>query len=103
MVILKPSVDQAVVSDSKQWGGYRLTPLSIVSSPASMFYKDFEEIIPENVAYDASKQSEEGYWSPAWSWKRISDEAWTTAERDLRGIFILNTLLAVSRFSHDNQ
>ncbi|MFN8376554.1 MAG: hypothetical protein U0694_27250 [Anaerolineae bacterium] len=96
---LKPAVMKAVVQDPLQWGNYGLTPLSVVSSPQSLFYADFAPLLPANLAYIAQSQAEEGCWSPTWSWEDSSKEGWQAAERDLRGFFTVSNLLLFRCFS----
>jgi len=90
---LTPLVEKMVSRDSSTWGEYGLTPLSVVSTPKSLFYLHFADVIPQNLAYINTQQSEYGYWSPSWSWAFANVTAWNDAERDLRGVITLNNLL----------
>ncbi|GAB4210045.1 MAG: hypothetical protein OHK0022_42300 [Roseiflexaceae bacterium] len=98
LAFVRPAVERSVGRDPGQWGEYGLAPLSVVSSPASLFYPDFADLIPLNIARDAAAQSQEGFWQPPWSWAFASESGWQAAERDLRGMFTLNALLVEKRF-----
>jgi len=98
VTFLAPIV-QTVPNDSAQWGKYGLTPLTVVSTPKSLFYAEFADVIPQNLAYIFAQQAEEGYWSPSWSWAFAHADGWHDAEHDLRGIFTLNNLLFERHFA----
>ncbi|HEU4322337.1 MAG TPA: hypothetical protein VFS21_04225 [Roseiflexaceae bacterium] len=98
LAFVRPAVEHTVGRDPAKWGEYGLTPLTVVSSPRSLFFPDFADLIPLNIARDAAAQSEEGFWQPPWSWAFASEAGWQAAERDLRGVFTLSNLLAEKRF-----
>jgi len=95
---LTPVIEKSVARTSSEWGGYGLTPLTVVSTPKSLFYPDFIQVIPQNLAYIYAQQSEEGYWSPSWSWEFAHADGWRDAERDLRGVITLRNLLYEHHF-----
>lgn len=99
VTFLTPIVKQSVPRDPAQWGDYGLTPLTVVSTPKSLFYAEFADVIPQNLAYIFSHQTDEGYWSPSWSWAFAHADGWRDAEHDLRGIFTLNNLLFERHFA----
>lgn len=99
VTFLTPIMKQAVPRDPAQWGDYGLTPLTVVSTPKSLFYAEFADVIPQNLAYIFSHQADEGYWSPSWSWAFAHADGWRDAEQDLRGIFTLNNLLFERHFA----
>jgi hypothetical protein len=95
---LQPAVMKAVAQNPSDWGTYGLTPLSVVSSPESLFYDDFAALIPENLTYLAGFQTDDGYWSPPWSWESVSPEGWRKAEKDIRGVLTLSNLITFRNF-----
>jgi hypothetical protein len=99
VAFLTPMVENAVPRTPSQWGEYGLTPLTVVSTPQSLFYAHFANIIPQNIAYINAQQADDGYWSPSWSWEFASATGWRDAERDLRGMITLNNLLFNHHFA----
>lgn len=99
IAFLTPIVEKSVPRTPSQWGEYGLTPLTVVSTPQSLFYSHFANIIPHNIAYINAQQTDAGYWSPSWSWEFASATGWRDAERDLRGMITLNNLLYNQLFS----
>ncbi len=95
---LRKIVAQAVHRDPASWGNYGLTPLSVVNIPASPFADLFEKELDVNLDYEITKQPEEGYWSPTWSWEFVSAEAWGQARQEWCGVITLNNLLLFKKF-----
>jgi hypothetical protein len=93
VAFLTPHVEKMVSRLPSQWGGYGLTPLTVVSTPQSLFYPHFADIIPQNLAFIDAQQTEAGYWLPSWSWEFASADGWREAERDLCGVITLGNLL----------
>jgi len=95
---LRRVVDKAVSRDSESWKSYGLTPLSIVASPTSPFANLFEKELPLNLDFEISRQPEEGYWSPTWSWDFASAEGWAQALKDWRSYITLANLRLFQQF-----
>jgi len=100
--ILKPLVISTVASNPSDWNNYGLTPLTIITSPESMFYPELKSLVPANLEYLSKNQTTEGYWSPSWNWESVSKEDWAKAEKDLRGIITLNNLILFQNFEEKN-
>ncbi|MBK9124509.1 MAG: hypothetical protein IPM16_15525 [Chloroflexi bacterium] len=90
-------VDKAVERDPANWPNYTLPPLGIVSSPASPFAHLFEHVLPANLDFMLSWQSEDGGWHPNWNWGYLP-EVWAVAERDWTSVLTLTNLKKLRAF-----
>lgn len=95
---LRKIVNGAVSRDPNTWGGYGLTPLSVVNTPTSPFADLFPTELDLNLDYEIAKQPEEGYWSPTWTWEDVSAQAWAVAKQEWSGVITLNNLLLFKQF-----
>lgn len=100
--ILKPLVISTVACNPLDWDNYGLTPLTIITSPKSVFYPELKSLVSTNLEYLSKKQTKKGYWSPSWDWEFVSKEDWAKAEKDLRGIITLNNLILFKNFENEN-
>ncbi|TWT09253.1 hypothetical protein [Planomicrobium sp. CPCC 101079] len=82
--MLKEMAKENATSDPKKWDSYCLHPVQAVFSPSSDLYDTFKKVIPLNLEYLASKQHEDGYWDPPWTWGQFEVE-WKTAKKNWRG------------------
>ncbi len=95
---LKPIVDRLVVKDPAKWEAYVLTPLEVVTSPASPFAGMLAKEVALNLDFEIEHQQPNGAWSPKWTWGDLYPDAWPQAKRDWSGILTLRTLKALRDF-----
>lgn len=95
---LRSVVDHIVARDPTAWEGYGLTPLSVVSSPASPFAQQLADAIPANLDWVIAHQDADGSWSPTWTWGDMFPEAWPAAKRDWTGVITVNTVRQLQAF-----
>ncbi|NEZ57092.1 hypothetical protein [Adonisia turfae] len=91
-------IDGTIEKNSAAWEGYCLRPLQVIDAPDSPFMAGMEEAVTANLAYEISTQSEEGAWSPTWSWGDMFPDAWQQAHQDWSGVITVETLLVLKRF-----
>lgn len=91
-------VDRIVPRDPTVWEGYGLTPLAVVSSPASPFAARLADAIPANLDWLIAHQGADGSWGPAWTWGDMYPGAWPAAERDWKGVLTVNTVRQLQAF-----
>ena len=79
------AVPLTVTTNPKEWDGYCLLPLEVITSPKSHYMKLFEPaLIEKNLDRIIATQAEDGSWQPSWSWGR-DETAWSLAEREWKG------------------
>ncbi len=81
-----------VAADPTAWGGYVLQPLQAAPNRVAPMGIPLAHLLPQNLDYVIESQSEDGSWSPAWSWFGAYDADWPQAERDWRGVLTLERL-----------
>lgn len=93
---LQKLIQQTVVLDVAQWGGYVAQPLDFVDQPNSLWYQAVAAGIENNFAYWLEKLNSAGYWQPNFSWGEES----ATAQRVTqiwRGVV---SVQRVAKFKH---
>ena len=81
-----------VVTDPRAWGGYVLQPLHVAPNRAAPLGIPLAHILPQNLDHVIQSQSEDGSWSPPWSWFGAYDADWPQAKADWRGVLTLERL-----------
>lgn len=89
---LARAVRATVVFDAAGRGGYGLTPLAAAPSPDAPFASTLGEAVEHNLDYEIGQQSDDGSWSPAWSWGDDYPEAWAAARIEWQGVLTLKSL-----------
>jgi hypothetical protein len=97
MRVVHTAASGAVSRHPDEWAGYTLTPLDVVSSPKSLLYQKYADVIPANIDFIVAQQHSEGYWSPTWSWSD-SRVSWAEVENDLRSLLTGHYLELLRRF-----
>ena len=89
---------QYVARKAEQLRGYSLKPLWLVSSPESPLAAGLEAEVEMNLDFEVEQQSEDGSWSPNFSWGDQYPETWPTARREWQARFTVDTLKALRDF-----
>lgn len=95
---LKDLIVAAVTCDPTQWEGYNLRPLQVVDSPDSPFMVGLEEAVSKNLDYEIESQSDDGSWTPTWSWGDAFPDIWEVACLEWSGVITLEKLFTLKRF-----
>jgi len=95
---LKSVLAAVVVQDPKQWDSYNVKPLTFVHSPQSPFYPELEKAVGANLDYMISTQKSDGGWGLTWSWEDRNPTAWKLAEKEWRGVVVLENLKTLQAF-----
>jgi len=90
-------VRNCVVRDPTEGAGYGCTPLTLVDSPDSFYYKEYRDDLPAELERLIAEQGPDGAWSPNWAWGRYEDE-WETARVEWQGALTLNALRTLRNF-----
>jgi hypothetical protein len=96
-------LDQAfrlVQVESSNWEEYVLTPIGLVDRPDSIFASFFEDSLDANFAYQINLQSDEGCWTPGWSWGGDFPATWAVVETEIKAELTLRFLLQLKRFDY---
>jgi hypothetical protein len=94
---LRKAVRLVVTLDPDKWSGYSVRPLQAVPSPHSPFYDLLQHEVEVNLDYEIRSQTEEGSWTPNWSWGQYED-AWKQAEQEWKGYLTVKTLKSLHDF-----
>ncbi|MBX3064718.1 MAG: hypothetical protein KF726_17175 [Anaerolineae bacterium] len=95
---LKEIALRLVERDPAQWAIYGVQPLTLVSTPDSMFAPLFGDLLEANLDFVIDQLGEDGYWSPNWTWGAQWQEAWEQAKREWSGVMTLNNLRMLRAF-----
>jgi hypothetical protein len=83
----------------QDWEEYCLTPLTIISHPASIYADFFSDILEQNFAFQISRQSDDGSWSPNWSWGGEFTATWRGVETEIKAELTLKFLSQLKQFN----
>lgn len=84
--------ETAVAADPSTWNGYVLLPLQVAPTRAAPMGIPLSHVLPDNLDFVIGSQTEDGSWSPTWSWFGAYPDRWPQAERDWRGVLTLERL-----------
>jgi hypothetical protein len=91
-------INGIVAFEPAQWKEYSLRPVQVVDDPESPFLTGHEESVDANLGYEISSQTEDGSWTPTWTWGDAFPNDWVLACREWTGIITLEKLLLLKRF-----
>lgn len=91
-------LDNCVSMNPENREGYGATPLSVVNSPSSWYYKKYAAVIPVELDELIDQQGEDGSWTPNWTWYQFEEE-WLIAKEEWKGIITLNALRTLRGFN----
>lgn len=95
---LKELVHESIVRDTKKWISYSVRPSDYITNPESIFYKDNEDIVSQELDYIIETRPKNGVWDITWSWFELNDkypkefsisENWWKAEKAIEKIKLL--------------
>jgi len=90
-------MDNCIVQNPEDRQGYCASPLQVVSSPESLFYAKYIQIIPRDLDGIVSSQEEDGGWAVNWSWGQY-EEDWAKAKEEWRGVITFGSLTTLMAF-----
>jgi hypothetical protein len=70
---VKRLVYDAIERDIAKWVYYGKTPSSFITSPDSIFYKENEALLHQELDYIIEKRPENGVWGITWSWFDLNE------------------------------
>ena len=98
----------AIVADSSKWEEYGGRPLDYIEAPDSIYYKEFESAVQEELDYLVNSRHCGGVWGITWSWYgndekypkqfAISENWW----KSFRAIEIMGYLRSYGRLESQN-
>jgi hypothetical protein len=98
---LAASIPNLVPKDPAAWATYTVQPLEAAPAPDAFGAQHLDPtLIQRNLDYWQETQLEDGSWPIPWNWAFVDEEAWTQAERDWKGVFVvqrMRTLRAYGR------
>ena len=100
---LVPAAEACVGTERAAWEGYGLRPIDVAPRPGGLLSSEFGEVAGMYCDYLVATVSEDGVWSPTWSWSEQYPEAWEHARQEWSGIIIarhLQVLSAYDRLPH---
>jgi hypothetical protein len=90
---IEKCVHHLIEKDVEMWVDYTCTPLTLIKSPKSPFYKDFQSLIDIEL-----EQIKNMPWRIKWSWEDYP-EAFTVAKQWWLGILTIKNLKLLEAFS----
>jgi hypothetical protein len=75
-----------------EWHQFSVKPLWMAPSPNAPLAEILEDDVQRNLGFEVENQSNEGSWSPSWSWGTCYPESWALAEKEWKGILTLAML-----------
>ena len=96
--LLASALERLIDKDSSKWEQYGLRPLDVVSTPDSPFISLFPEAVAANLDYLVEGQEPDGAWPITWSWGDAFPDMWPVAEREWKGIKIVENMKALRAF-----
>ena len=102
IAILKPHLNEMIITDKSQWNGYVMSPLTVFKSPLDPLYYDFEKAIDMNLDYEIAQQSDDGIWEPEWHWGQFEEE-FAAKKNEICSYVTINKLIKLKNFSRINR
>jgi len=90
-------IGNCVIRRDRDHNGYGCYPLTLVDSPTSPYYSEYEDVIPAELDMLIDEQGEDGAWHPNWTWGRF-EEHWAVALEEWKGVMTLNALRVLRNF-----
>ncbi len=95
---LAPLAVAHVTRDPAQWTSYCVPPLRLAPTPYSVLATALADIVPVQLDWIITHQSEDGAWEPTWDWRGSYPDEWAQARVEWRGILTLETLRALNAY-----
>lgn len=90
---LEVIIPAAVETDPDNWRNYTLQPLDVAPAPDSLGARLLpESLLQQNLQVWLDSQLPDGSWPIPWNWSFVDAAAWEQAERDWKGIQIVQRL-----------
>ena len=100
-IIIKDKIiegfNKVVNVDIRQWKDYVPYPLKFISLTEHDLFDIPTDLINHNINFIVNKLSDDGVFSPSWSWHTYEAE-WEIAKREWSGILTLDALLVLKRY-----
>ncbi|MEU6075787.1 hypothetical protein [Micromonospora sp. NPDC047074] len=97
--VLAAGVHRVVNLDPAAWPTYVLQPLEAAPSPRSTLAGVIDRAaIDTNLDYWIHGQQADGAWPLTWSWAEVDESAWRQAERDGKGLQIVERLTVLHAY-----
>ncbi len=98
---LEPKLIEAtqklVVFDPGKWKAYTPQPVHFAESPNSFLYGTVREGVEANLDYLISSVSDQGVWSPNWTWGQYED-AWPKSKASWEGMLTVRNLKVLAAY-----
>lgn len=98
LVELKRIIADTISCDPKEWKGYCLRPLQVISEPESPFIDGLEDAVDIDLDDKLATQQSDGAWHPNWSWGDNYPNSWALAKKEWSGFVTLEILKALKNF-----
>ena len=94
---LHESVNQLIVKDKEEWGGYICKPSQFIESRESEYYAANKEMAEYECEFIIKTQLEDGSWDIPWQWEDYPDE-WAISKNWWKSHVIILNLLYLKGF-----
>ena len=89
------------LTKEKNWDGSGVYPLKVARFPGDVLENAVtEQQIQDNLKYDIDSQLEDGSWRLNWNWADVDKKSWDEAEKEWKGVFVLEKLLVFKAFDY---
>jgi hypothetical protein len=94
------ALPQTVSLQTSTWEDYGLQPLQVLGRPDSFLAPLVAaDVLAANAEFWEHQQLPDGSWPIPWDWAFVDADAWAQAERDRKGMQIVDKLLVLRAFS----
>lgn len=94
---LHESVNQLIVKDKEEWGGYICKPSRFIESRESEYYAENKEMAEYECEFSIKTQLDDGSWDIPWQWEDYPDE-WAISKNWWKSHVIILNLLYLKGF-----
>ena len=94
---LHESVNQLIVKDKEEWGGYICKPSQFIESRESEYYAANKEMAEYECEFIIRTQIDDGSWDITWQWEDYPDE-WAISKNWWKSHVIILNLLYLKGF-----
>ncbi|HEX3028046.1 MAG TPA: hypothetical protein VHT34_01785 [Clostridia bacterium] len=70
---LRKLVSSSIERDTSKWAQYTVRPSDYIRSPKSIFYRDNEDVVAQELDYIIDTRPKDNVWNITWSWFENND------------------------------
>lgn len=95
--LLRPRLNETLITDTKKYHEHVLSPLSIFKAPYDPLYEYFKEPVQRHLDHILRTQHDDGFWEVNWDWEQYEND-FNSVLPILRANVTLKNLLMLKAF-----